>query len=239
MSRLSIVIPVYNSENKLLKCLQSLKQQTVFSLWPGQAEIIIVDDGSVSPVVIPDFILDDKIKIYRIEHAGAAKARNFGFAKSTGQYVFFCDSDVVFLKNNALEKMLAMLETYTDKAYCYSAFKYGLKTFPLFPFDAEKLKHNNYISTMALVRRSALEKLVFPNLPFDEALKRFQDWDLWLALLKKGETGIFLNEVLWQAQVGGSMSRWLPKIFYKIFKNNLKVQEYQKAKAAVEKKYGL
>ncbi len=239
MSRLSVIIPVYNNAKNLLKCLQSLQQQTIFGLWPQQVEIIVVDDGSISPIVIPDFILDDKIKTYHIAHAGAAKARNFGFAKSTGQYIFFCDSDVVFLKNNALEKMLAMLETHTDKGYCYAAFKYGLKTFPLFPFDAEKLKHNNYISTMTLVRRSALEKLVFPNLPFDEALKRFQDWDLWLALLEKGETGVFLDEVLWQAQVGGSMSKWLPKIFYKLFKNNLKVQEYQKAKATMEKKYGL
>jgi len=100
------------------------------------------------------------IKKYRIAHSGASAARNFGFLKSSGQYVFFCDSDVIFLKNNALEKMIKMLEENPDKAYSYSSFKYGWKTFKYGEFDAEKLKQNNYISTMSMIRRSALMKII-------------------------------------------------------------------------------
>lgn len=261
-TKLSIIIPTYNNQDKLSRCLQSLSQQTVFELYKNEVEVIVVDDGSAPPIVIPaglaenqagragiqkekeknwipDQVGDDKTKIYRIEHSGAPTARNFGFKKSTGQYVFFCDSDVVFLKPDALEKMLNVLEQNPSKAYCYSSFKYGWKTFSLFPFDQEKLKQNNYIATMSLIRRRALEKISFPNLPFDESLKKFQDWDLWLSLLKVGETGILINEVLWQAQVGGSMSKWFPKIFYKIFKNNKKVQDYQKAKEIIIQKHKL
>lgn len=236
---LSIIIPTYNNQNILSRCLLSLQKQTVFELYKNEVEVIVVDDGSDTRIKHGCENRLPVIKNYWIKHAGASAARNFGFSKSSGQYIFFCDSDVIFLKPDALEKMLMTLENNLNKAYCYSSFKYGLKTFKLFAFDQEKLKKNNYISTMSLIKRSALDKLWAPNLPFDESLKRFQDWDLWLALLKIGETGIFLEEILWQAQVGGTMSKWFPKIFYKIFKNTNKVQDYQKAKEIIIKKHNL
>ncbi|HPA25283.1 MAG TPA: glycosyltransferase family 2 protein [bacterium] len=244
---LSIIIPTYNNQKNLSRCLLSLKEQTVFELYKKEVEVIIINDGGESfemhgvlPLSHPrDRHNDILYKIFTIKHSGASAARNFGFTKLTGQYVFFCDSDVIFLKNNALEKMIKILEQNLNKAYCYSSFKFGWKIFKLFSFDQEKLKQNNYISTMSIIRRSALEKLSFPNIPFDESLKKFQDWDLWLALLKLGETGIFLDEILWQAKSGGTMSKWIPKIFYKIFKNSHKVQAYQKAKEIIIKKYNL
>jgi len=253
---LSIIIPIYNNKINLLRLLENLKQQTVFNLYQNQVEVIVVDDGSkeieklkaslssrhggmVAEATRNLEIKGLELKKYFIDHSGAPAARNFGFKKSTGKYIFFCDSDVIFLQSNSLEKMLNMLENNPDKAYCYSSFKFGWKKFKLWPFDAEKLKHNNYISTMSLIRRGALEKLSFPNVPFDESLKKFQDWDLWLALLEVGETGIFLPEILWQAESGGTMSNWLPKIFYKIFKNSDKVQEYKKYKRIIKEKYDL
>lgn len=238
---LSIVIPTYNNQNNLSRCLQSLKKQTVFELYKNEVEVIVVDDGSEEnqKSKVKSQNHGFKINYFEINHSGASAARNFGFSKSSGQYVFFCDSDVIFLKIDALEKMLNTLENNKDKAYVYSSFKFGWKTFKLFPFNAEKLKKHNYISTMSLIRRSALEKLVAPNSPFDSVLKKFQDWDLWLALLKVGETGIFIDEILWQAKTGGTMSNWLPKIFYKIFKNSHKVQDYQKAKEIIIKKHKL
>jgi len=268
---LSIIIPVYNNFKNLSRCLKSLEKQTVFELWPGQVEVIVVDDGSKEsantllfchphesedPKVpqdsrwsLPSTLIgggnDNKsgavmtIKKYRIAHSGASAARNFGFLKSSGQYVFFCDSDVIFLKSNALEKMIKMLEENPDKTYSYSSFKYGLKTFKCGEFDAEKLKQNNYISTMSMIRRSALMKITNEkNQPFDESLKRFQDWDLWLTLLEKGENGVWLSEILWQAKIGGSMSKWLPKIFYKLpFLK--KVKDFEKAKEIIKVKHSL
>jgi len=229
---LSIIIPIYNDFKSLSRLLKNLEKQTIFEIYKGEVEVVVVDDGS--NVEIRNKKLETRelnIKFYRIEHGGASRARNFGFKKSSGDYLFFCDADVMFLKNNALEKMIKTLEANPDKAYCYSSFKYGFKTFKLFPFDPEKLKQNNYISTMSLVRR---EK--FPG--FDESLKRFQDWDLWLTLLEKGETGIYIPEVLWQAKGGGKISKWLPKIFYKL--RFLKsVKEFEKAKEVVKKKHRL
>lgn len=236
--------------------MESLKKQTVFEN-KKEIEVIVVDDGSdantgfLTPMDI-GVRNDIHPKLYRIGHQGAAAARNFGYAKSSGEFVFFCDSDVIFLKNYALEKMIKVLQKNQNKAYCYSSFKYGWKTFKCGEFDQEKLKQNNYISTMSMIRRSALEKVIKSigwdpdfhqddkrgNKPFDKTLKRFQDWDLWLSFLEQGETGIWLPEILWQAQVGGSMSKWLPKIFYKLLFLK-QVKEFEKAKRIVQEKHHL
>lgn len=231
--KLSIIIPVYNNFKNLLKLLKSLEKQTIFG---SGMEIIIVDDGSDTNTGSHRFARDD-IRQYRIEHAGAPVARNFGYSKSTGDYIFFCDADVVFLKNNALEKMIETLEQNPDKAYCYSSFKYGWKKFTCGKFDKNKLKNNNYISTMSMIKRKVLEKIKY-NGPWDKNLKRFQDWDLWLIMLEHDLESIWLSEVLFKVKIG-KISSWFPKIFYKIFKNNKKIKEFEIAKEIIKKKHNL
>ena len=89
--KLSIIIPNYNNFKNLSRLLKNLTKQTVFE----DAEIIVVDDGSTChPELdskfhgIPKQIRNDnKLKLYRIQHAGAPTARNFGFEKSSGEYI--------------------------------------------------------------------------------------------------------------------------------------------------------
>lgn len=133
------------------------------------------------------------------DNGGAPKKRNEGFLKSTQPYVFFCDNDIILPKNH-LENLFNALNKNQEKAYAYSGY-YGivveaanhpLKTnfkIPTIPFNGNRLKQGNYISTMSLIRR---EK--FPT--FDESLKRLQDWSLWLTMLENGDEGIavFNNE---------------------------------------------
>ena len=54
-------------------------------------------------------------------------------------------------------------------------------------FDTQKLKQNNCILT-SLIRKDAIK--------WDESLKRFQDWDLWLSMAEKGKTGVWVDEYL-------------------------------------------
>jgi len=228
--KLSVIIPVYNNFNQLSKCFASLSKQTVFGIYQDQVEVIIIDDGSSEEFKQNKLNTQLDIKHFKIEHSGAAVARNTGFDKSAGEYIFFCDADVIFLKKNALEKMIKILEGNLDAVYVYSGFKYGSKKMPSFVFDGEKLRHNNYISTMSLIRRDK-----FPG--FDESLKRFQDWDLWLTLLEKGETGVWIPEILWQAKTRGTMSSWLPTVFYRLFKNSKKVKEFNNARQIIIDKH--
>ena len=94
MSKVSIVIPVYNTEKYLHECLDSVCNQTFKDI-----EIICVDDGSTdkSLAVLKQYQQkDDRIKILEQKNKGGGAARNYGLSIATGKYVIFLDSDDFF-----------------------------------------------------------------------------------------------------------------------------------------------
>ena len=92
MAKVSVILPVYNTEKYLPRCLDALVNQTLEDL-----EIIAVDDGSTdhSPAVLKKYagIYGDKIRIITKENEGQAAARNMGIRASRGKYIGFADSD--------------------------------------------------------------------------------------------------------------------------------------------------
>lgn len=92
MKKISIIVPVYNVENYLKKCLDSLVNQTL-----EDTEIIVVNDGSRdnSQKIIDEFRQNfpDKIRSFVKENGGLSDARNFGLDKAEGEYIGFVDSD--------------------------------------------------------------------------------------------------------------------------------------------------
>lgn len=91
MIKVSVIVPVYNVEEYLEKCLNSLAKQTLKDL-----EIIIVNDGSPdnSQQIIDKYAKKYKnIKAYTKLNGGLSDARNFGIQKATGEYITFIDSD--------------------------------------------------------------------------------------------------------------------------------------------------
>ena len=88
---ISVIIPVYNSERYLNKCIDSILHQTYRNL-----EVICIDDGSTdhSVEIVKEYVFKDKrVKLYRNEAKGVSAARNYGLDKCKGQYVMFVDSD--------------------------------------------------------------------------------------------------------------------------------------------------
>lgn len=91
MTKLSIIVPVYNVEKYLPKCLESLIKQTLKDI-----EIICVNDGSMdnSLAILKEFASkDSRVRIIDNQHQGVAKTRNTGIEQSTGEYIGFVDSD--------------------------------------------------------------------------------------------------------------------------------------------------
>lgn len=91
--RLSIIVPVYNCDNYIAKCLTSILDQEGFD---EICELIIVDDGSTdkSLEIISGFkLLFPQILVLKSLHKGLSCARNLGLSRATGDYVFFIDSD--------------------------------------------------------------------------------------------------------------------------------------------------
>ena len=91
MTKVSVIVPVYNVEKYLEKCLDSLANQTLKDI-----EIIVVNDGSPdnSQKIIDKYTKKYKnIKSYIKENGGLSDARNYGLKKATGDYIAFVDSD--------------------------------------------------------------------------------------------------------------------------------------------------
>lgn len=92
MPKVSVIVPVYNVEKYIVKCLESLLNQTLEDI-----EIIVVNDGSPdnSQEIIDKYVLEykDKIKSYIKPNGGLSDARNYGIEKATGEYIGFVDGD--------------------------------------------------------------------------------------------------------------------------------------------------
>lgn len=91
MPRISIIVPVYNVQEYIEKCLESLIKQTFTDI-----EIIVVDDGSPdeSYKIYEKYAsIDKRIKIIKKENAGVSEARNTGIENALGEFLMFIDSD--------------------------------------------------------------------------------------------------------------------------------------------------
>ena len=107
MSKISIIVPVYNTEKYLSKCLNSLIKQTYKDI-----EIIVVNDGSKDKSLeIAKKIAkqDNRIKVFNKENGGLSSARNFGIEKASGEYIGFVDSDD-YIKENMFEILYNMIK---------------------------------------------------------------------------------------------------------------------------------
>lgn len=95
----SIIIPVYNQEKYIEKCLQSAVNQN----FDGNFEIIAINDGSCdkSGKLLDKFHGNEKVKIYNNENRGVSYSRNFGLEEAKGEYIIFLDADD-YLDINAL-----------------------------------------------------------------------------------------------------------------------------------------
>src|SRR5260221_8930617 len=137
---ISIIIPCYNHAWAIGDCLFSVFAQSI----EEDVEVIVVDDGSTDDLDAALAAWKDHVHFFRQDNAGGPSARNRGFKESKGEFVIFCDADVILMPD-AIEKMRAALTAHPEAAYAYSSFRFGWKGFRLRPFDATALKRENFI----------------------------------------------------------------------------------------------
>lgn len=229
MSAISVIIPIFGRVELLEACLDSFERATCKPF-----EIIIVDDGNEPRVAAEICAIADKHKVHalRLEtNAGAPAARNAGARIATGELLFFADADVV-MTTAGLEYLNKALEK-SPAAFAYGDFNFGKIAMKGKEFSVDELKKRNYISTMSLVRRSA-----FPS--FDETLKRFQDWDLWLSIAERGGVGVYVAEKIYTAMPNGTISTWIPSPVIRnaeFFMWLPRVRAYMQARAIILQKH--
>lgn len=121
MVKISIILPVYNAENYLKECLDSLINQTL-----NDIEIICINDGSTdnSLNILNEYQKrDNRIKIYSQKNSGVSVARNLGLSKISGEFFFFVDSDD-WIELNTCEKLYQTAIKRNSDILLFSYYKF-------------------------------------------------------------------------------------------------------------------
>lgn len=181
--KLSIIIPVYNSEAFLEKCLTSLLRQTMSNF-----EILLINDGSTdnSLFICENFAANDtRVKVFTQSNAGQSKARNVGLDNARGEYITFVDSDD-WVDRDYYQRLLETAQKYDADVVCGSIIrerKYSRKfrinyqdeevyIFPQQKIDAAKVPDMCYVWNK-VYKKSFLDSI---NLRFIEGMF-FEDVD--------------------------------------------------------------
>lgn len=242
-SLISIIIPVYNRHEIFWRVLDSVIKQTYRPI-----EVIVVDDGSKNRVQSSskNFIsrqveceVQEKASIIflRQENKGAPAARNQGFRESRGEFVIFWDADIM-AEPKVLASLCQALDKHPEISYAYCDYYFGKKKMSAGEFDIDKLKRLNYITTTSLIRRND-----FPG--WDESLKKFQDWDVWLTMLDQNKIGVYVPDICLRViSTEGTYSQWLPSFAYRAPWRWLpgvreRARAYELAKAVIKAKHSI
>lgn len=138
--KLSIIVPIYNVEKTLKRCVDSILRQGLCDY-----ELLLIDDGSPdnSGQIADEYALrNDRIKVFHKKNGGLSDARNYGISKSQGEYIGFVDSDDE-LEPGTLEHLINIISIHPE----YDIVEYSILENPGKPnerlFATQKYTYNN------------------------------------------------------------------------------------------------
>ena len=183
MPLVSIIVPVYNVENYIEKCLESVKNQSYTKF-----ECLIVNDGSKDKSIdlAQKFTeIDSRFKILNKPNGGLASARNFGIKHSTGEFIAFLDSDDAWEKNK-LQNQIEVFSKNKNIDLVYSnVMMHSEETNKNFDYKGERyqgnpleLLYSNKVigsGSSVIISKKVIEKVGV----FNESLKSFEDLEYW------------------------------------------------------------
>lgn len=168
----SVIVPVYNVEKYLDRCVTSLVNQTLKDI-----EIILVDDGStdLSPYMCNEWHnKDERIKVIHQKNKGAAAARNTGIDNAIGKYIVFVDSDD-YIELEMYEKMMDINDQYDCDVVMCDCYKENESSRTVFTHDIRSGYYN----------KDMLYKEYFPVLLMTNSVDFPPTISNWVCLFKK------------------------------------------------------
>ena len=194
---ISVIIPVYNRREIVLKAIYSVLGQT----YPPK-ELLIVDDGSSDRLKYAvDGINDDRIKYIHQENKGVSAARNVGVISSGCQWLAFLDSDDHWLPEK-LEKQVEFHRNNPDVMISQTAEVWIKNGKPINPKKYHE-KPSGYIFSESLARclitpsAVMISKMLLVNAGlFDEDLPACEDYDMWLRLTHNNNVGLIDDKLV-------------------------------------------
>lgn len=208
---ISVIVPVYNKEAAIEKCIKSIVAQS-HSSW----ELLLIDDGSTdnSRTVITEYLSDPRIHYYYKPNGGVSSARNMGLDKATGDWVIFLDADDYF-EPYALETLLTTALDYNCTiATANFSLERNCSKIPACSGWRRRLISNNFrawyfVSAIPRPGAALFHKSVFSIVRFNEKLKRYEDAQLLFDILRTNRMAYSPRFVMTYAQDFSSLSREL------------------------------
>lgn len=198
----TVVIPVYNRENTILRAINSVLQQTYKNI-----EVVVVDDGSTDATAsIVKRCQDSRVHLICLPcNRGTNYARNRGIEKAKGEFIAFQDSDDEWL-NDKLDRQMNYMQKKDIEASFSPYILYQGQQKSILPEDyqseemyehsiAQRLKKGNVVGTPTLLVK---KEVVFQIGMFNENMKRLQDYEFVIRLVKRFKLG-YINQPLVKA----------------------------------------
>ena len=224
MNKVSIIVPVYNAENYLPNCLDSLVNQTYENI-----EIILINDGSTdgSLKICQDFASEDnRIKVFSIENSGVSTARNIGIENMTGDYITFVDSDdwielnmIEFVISKAMKGKVdtivwSYFKNFSDSERALSLIPGGNQLFTnekdilylksIYQFYGQEKLGDTVSAGTTWCKLYKSELIQNNNIRFKEELTRSQDVIFCLEAFSKSERIKYYDENLYHYRINNS-----------------------------------
>lgn len=225
MSLLSIIVPVYQVEQHLEKCIKSILQQTF-----SDFELILIDDGSkdASGKICDDYAkLDERIKVIHQENQGVSSARNAGLDIAKGRYIAFIDADD-WIEKEMFSDCMAEMEKCKVDVLCHGMTKdiwiYGdEKSSQKGPIEFGTIPSKKEMGEYIKRHKDGIDVHVFcylfdanivKDLRFDIELPFSEDNVFVLQALSKANTYKFMKNCgyHYNARIGSAAYKWQPKI---------------------------
>lgn len=197
-SLVSVIIPVYNDEKFICRCVTSILKQTY-----NHIEIILVDDGStdMSASICDKLALgNSNIHVFHKSNGGAATARNFGIENAHGDYIVFVDGDD-FISSIFIERLLYLKEKYHTKiAQCNfergdkNAFSKKCDSIKVTYLDDYKMYETRFVNST--VWGKLFDAEILKELKFPEHFINEDEFYTYKALYSSGKI-VLTNEIMY------------------------------------------
>lgn len=208
--KISIIVPVYNSEKYLIECIESILSQSHRNI-----ELLLVDDESqdTSPEICDMYQTnDERVKVVHKKNGGTAEARNVGLQMAEGDYVTFVDNDDFWNNPGALEEIVQQLNETKADVLMFNTMEYWENrkeyTCSSRKCDRSKIAFKD--------REDALEEIIKNGLLYRAVWAKVIRRDLIIANQLYFENGIRNEDTEWTAKLllCTQSYDWYEKVFY-------------------------
>ena len=189
---ITVIVPVYNVEKYLPRCVDSIINQTYKNL-----EIILVDDGSTdsSPAICDGYAKkDSRVNVIHKQNGGASSARNAALDIASGDYIGFVDSDDYINHDMYASLLNSIVASVSDMAICESEYVVnGVSDFTAFNvgLDCDEISARDFMrevinvnQTMTVLWNKIYKNFVWDDIRFPD-YKVYEDEAIWLSVYKK------------------------------------------------------